>query len=369
MARWPGGHIGPKDAQVSWGFEPGIVLACFSATLAATGDKRYMDYIQHAVDQFVTADGSIRTYDLHAYSLNNILIGRQLLLLYKATKEEKYRKAADALYQQLLAQPRTLSGGYWHEQFTPNLMLIDDEYMFAPFLAEYATIFHQSNGIAVKDLAAIAAQFKLLDQHARDSKTGLLYHGWDESRTQPWVDKNTGDSETQWARGMGWYLMALVDTLPYYPQNDPNRVALLDNLQGTAAALIRAQDPASGLWYQVLDKPGLPGNYLESSSAMMFTYALAKGARLGYLPSRYRANAERAWHTIVDRFVKVSSSGEVMITGTVTHISPGATPKDDATYNYYLHAPVVSGDPKGAGAFLLAAAEMIGGKHPGLHSL
>ena len=197
----------------------------------------------------------------------------------------------------------------------------------------------------------------------------MLFHGWDESRALPWVDKNTGDSETLWARGMGWYLMALVDTLPDFPQSDPNRAAMLDNLQRTAAALIHAQDPASGLWYQVLDKPGLPDNYLESSSAMMFTYALAKGARLGFLPSRYRANADRAWHAIVDRFVKVSSSGEVMITGTVTHISPGATPKDDGTYNYYLHAPVVSDDPKGVGAFLLAAAEMVGGKNPVPHSL
>lgn len=369
MARWPNGHIGAKDAAVSWGFEPGIVVAGFSATYGATGDKRYLDYIQHAVDQFVVPDGSIRTYDLHAYSLNNILIGRQLLLLYKATREEKYRKAADTLYQQLVAQPRTLSGGYWHQQSTPNLMLDDDEFMFAPFLAEYAVTFHQSNGVAAKDLAEIAAQFKLLDQHARDPKTGLLYHGWDESRALPWVDKSTGDSQTLWARGMGWYLMALVDTLHYYPRNDPNRAALLDNLQRTAAALIRAQDPASGLWFQVLDKPDLQGNYLESSSAMMFTYALSKGVRLGYLPSRYRANAERAWSAILDRFVKVSSSGEVMITGTVTHISPGATPADDGTYNYYLHAPVVSDDSKGVGAFLLAASEMIAGKKPGSHPL
>ncbi len=365
IARWPDGHIAPKNASVSWGFELGIVLAGFSATFGATGNQRYLDYIQHAVDRFVTPDGSLRTYDPHAYSLNDILIGRQLLLLYKATNEEKYRRAADTLYQQLLTQPRTLSGGYWHAQATPNLLLLDDEYMFAPFLAEYAVTFHSSNGVAERDLAAAASQFKLLDQHARDPKTGLLYHGWDESRTRPWVDKDTGDSATLWARGMGWYLMALVDTLPNYPQTDPNRDALLAILQRTAAAVIRAQDPGSGLWYQVLGKPGLQGNYFESSSAMMFTYALAKGVRKGYLPSGYRANAERAWRAIVDRFVNVSSSGEVMITGTVTRVSLGASPEDDGAYNYYLHAPVVSDDPKGVGAFLLAAAEMIAGEKTG----
>jgi unsaturated rhamnogalacturonyl hydrolase len=353
MERWQNGHIGAKTAAVSWGFEPGIVLAGYNAVWSATRDPRYLNYIQRAVDQFVTADGAIRTYDANAHSLNNILIGRQLLALYHSTRDDRYRKAAGTLHEQLLHQPRTASGGYWHTQATPDLMLLDDTFMFAPFMAEYAATFKQP-----KDLDEIATQFRLLAEHTRDAKTGLLYHGWDEGRTRPWVDKTSGASANLWARGMGWYLIALVDTLPYLPKSDPRRAVLTATLQRTAAAVVRAQDRDSGLWYQVLDKPGQPENYIESSSVLMFTYALAKGARLGYLPASDRTHALRAWNAIRKRFVQVTPEGSVIVTGTVTHIGLGATPQDDGSYAYYLHAPVVSDDPKGVGAFLLAATEM-----------
>ncbi len=353
MERWPHGHIAAKNAEATWGFEPGIVLCGMNAVWSATRDRRYFDYLLDSVDQFVAADGSIRTYDARAYSLNNILIGRQLLTLYRATGEEKYRKAADALHQQLMRQPTTASGGYWHEEATPNLMLLDDEFMFAPFLAEYAVMFRQPG-----DLEVVTKQFRLLAAHAGDAKTGLLYHGWDASRSRAWVNPDTGDSATLWSRGMGWYLMALADTLPWYAKDSAGRAELLGIFQRIAAAVIRAQDADSGLWLQVLDKPGIQGNYFESSSAMMFVYALEKGVRLGYLPAAYGASTARAWKAMRTRFVRSKPGGEVVITGTVTHIALGETPADNGTYDYYLHAPVASDDPKGVGAFLLAATEM-----------
>src|SRR5215469_7723153 len=210
MDRWPMGHIADKNGSPVWGFEPGIVLSGMSAVWQATGDQRYLSYIRQAVDQWVQPDGSIKTYDGSAYSLNDILIGRELLLLYQQTHEEKYRIAAETLHKQLTTQPRTASGGMWHTKATPNLMLLDDEYMLAPFYAEYARTFHQP-----PDLDDLIKQFLLLDVHTQNSHTGLLYHGWDESRQASWANKDTGTSANTWARGMGWYLMALVYTLPY----------------------------------------------------------------------------------------------------------------------------------------------------------
>jgi unsaturated rhamnogalacturonyl hydrolase len=353
MVRWPEGHIGPKGTSVAWGFELGIVLAGMNAVWTATNDSTYLDYLQHSVDHFVQPDGAIVSYDPQAYSLNNILIGRQLLTLYRVTHQEKYKLAAERLKQQVANQPRTASGGVWHSRATPNLMLLDDQFMLAPFYAEYAATFHEP-----QDLDDIVKQFTLLDQHTRDANTGLMFHGWDESHTAPWANVNTGTSRNLWARGMGWYLMALVDTLPYVPEHDSHHALLLAMLHRAAAAVKRAQDPQSSLWYQILDKPGAKGNYIESSSVLMFTYAFAKGARLGYLPKPYGIAAARAWKAIRLRFVHSSASGEVKITGTVTHIALGASPADDGSYGYYLHAPVVEDDPKGVGAFLLAGSEM-----------
>ena len=108
---------------------------------------------------------------------------------------------------------------------------------------------------------------------------------------------------------MGWYMMALVDTLPYYAENDPGRAKLLGILQHLATAVAKYQDKESGLWYEVVDKPGAKDNYLESSAACMFTYALAKGVRLGYLPRTYSTNASRAYQGILKQFIKTDADG------------------------------------------------------------
>jgi len=274
-------------------------------------------------------------------------------LLYQQTHEERYRVAAETLNKQLAAQPRTSSGGMWHAKATPNLMLLDDEFMLAPFYAEYARMFHQP-----ADLDNLIKQFVLLDAHTRDPHTGLMYHGWDESRQAKWANKETGASPNIWARGMGWFLMALVDTLPYLDEKDDRRTRLLEIFRQTSAAVERAEDKNSSLWYQILDKPKLAGNSIESSSVLMFTYAFQKGARLGYLSPRYHEVADRAWRSIQDRFIKTDSTGAVTLTGTVTHIAMGAVPKNDGSDAYYLKAPIASNDPKGVGAFLLAGSEM-----------
>jgi unsaturated rhamnogalacturonyl hydrolase len=353
IVRWPNGQLSPKTAPTVWGFELGIVLAGMNAVWSATREPKYLDYVQHAVDHYVQSDGTIASYDPQAYSLNNILIGRQLLTLYRMTHQEKYKRAAEQLRQQIATQPRTASGGVWHSKATPNLMLLDDQFMLAPFYAEYAAAFHEP-----QDLDDIVKQFTLLEQHTRDATTGLMYHGWDESRTAPWANVTTGTSPNLWARGIGWYLMALVDTLPYVPEHDPRHAVLLAMLNRAAAAVKSAQNPESSLWYQILNKPAEKPNYIESSSVLMFTYAFAKGARLGYLPKPYGIAAARAWKAARFRFIQTAASGEVKITGTVTHISLGASPADNGSDDYYLHAPVVDDDPKGVGAFLLAGSEM-----------
>jgi unsaturated rhamnogalacturonyl hydrolase len=353
MERWPDGRLGAQGTSPVWGFELGIVLCGMDAVWHATRKAAYFHYVQHTVDHLVQPDGTIDTYNLQAYSLNNILIGRELLMLYRATHQEKYRLAAKSLRQQIAAQPRTSSGGVWHAKATPDLMLLDDQFMLAPFYAEYAAIFHEP-----QDLDDIVRQFTLLEQHAQDASTGLMYHGWDESGRMPWANKKTGTSASLWARGMGWYLMALADTLPYVPKSDPHHAVLLAMLQQACSAVLKAQDARTGLWYQILDQPEAKENYIESSSVLMFTYAFAKSARLGNLPPVYGIAAKRAWKAIQIRFVRASGSGQVEITGTVTHVALGASPADDGSSGYYLHAPVVSNDAKGIGAFLLAGSEL-----------
>jgi unsaturated rhamnogalacturonyl hydrolase len=157
---------------------------------------------------------------------------------------------------------------------------------------------------------------------------------------------------------MGWTMMALVDSLDYYPADDAGRTQLLAILGEEAAALVRVQDLKTGLWYEVLDKGSAKGNYLESSASCMFVYALAKGVRRGYLPQRYLANADRGYKGILSKFIDVGPGDDVSVTGTVKVGGLGGEPYRDGTYAYYLSEKVVANDPKGVGPFIMAATEM-----------
>ena len=350
---WRDAAKGEDGAPARWTYEHGVFLKGIERVWLDTGDGKYFRYIEQGIDRFISDDGTIRTYRLDDYNLDNIMPGRLLLTLYKVTERDKYRKAAALLREQLRTHPRTSEGGFWHKKIYPYQMWLDGLYMAEPFYAEYAATFDEPE--AFDD---IAKQFILMERHARDPQTGLLYHGWDESRKQRWADPQTGHSPNFWGRAVGWYAMALVDTLDYFPVNHPKRGELVAILKRLAEAIAKYQDQPSGLWYQVLDKGGERGNYLEASASCMFVYALAKGVRRGYLPASYLDVARRGYRGILARFVKEDASGRLNLEGTVSVSGLGGNPYRDGSYEYYLSEKVVTNDPKGIGAFLMASAEM-----------
>jgi unsaturated rhamnogalacturonyl hydrolase len=340
-------------ARCHWTYEEGVVWQGLLNLWYNTGDALYFKYVQHGMDRLIDKDGHIRTYTLEDYNLDNILCGRVLLRLYQTTGQDKYYKAASTLRRQLQEQPRTTEGSFWHKKKYPEQVWLDGLYMAQPFFAEYAQLFHEDS---VFD--DISRQFTTIETHTRDKSTGLLYHGWDESRQEKWADKQTGHSANCWARAMGWYGMALVDALEQFPAGHPGRNNLLAILSRYATAIQKVQDATSGCWWDVPDRAGAPGNYLEASASSMFVYVLAKGVRLGYLPPFYRAAAERGYRGILGRFVVVDGGGHTNLQGTVSVSGLGGAPYRDGSYAYYTSEKVVPNDPKGIGAFLLAAGEM-----------
>jgi unsaturated rhamnogalacturonyl hydrolase len=352
-ALWRDASKNELGRPAKWTYDHGVVLKGIEGVWYATGDGKYFDYIKQSMDHYVNADGTIRTYSLDDYNLDNVNNGRVLLLLYKVTGQDKYLKAAMLLREQLKTHPRTSDGGFWHKKIYPSQMWLDGLYMGEPFYAEYAATFHEDS--AFDD---IAKQFVLMELHSRDSKTGLLYHGWDESKKQRWANQVTGRSPNFWGRAMGWYAMALVDTLDQFPEHHPQRVALLGILKRLVTAVEKYQDKESGLWYQVVDKGGAKGNYLEASASCMFVYALARGVRQGYLPATYLGVARKAYQGITNRFIETEAGGQLDLKGTVSVAGLGGNPYRDGSYEYYLSETVVTNDPKGVGAFLLASVEM-----------
>src|SRR5699024_6846350 len=309
---------------------------------------------QHSMDYFVDEKGHIKTYDSSSYKLDDINTGKVLLTLYSVTGEKKYWKAATRLRNQLKTQPSVKEGGFWHKKIYTHQMWLDGLYMAEPFYAEYAMLNHEGE----KSFKDIAHQFVLMEKHTRDSKTGLLYHGWDASHEQRWADSETGASAHFWDRAIGWYAMALVDALDYFPKESKYKEPLIEILNRLAVAVSKYQDPESGCWWQVMDKGDSTGNFLEASGSSMFVYALAKGVRKGYLPEKYMEVAEKGFEGILKEFVVTDENGQVNLKGTCPVAGLGGDPYRDGSYDYYINQKPVLNDPKGMGAFILAADEM-----------
>jgi len=336
-----------------WHYEHGLLVKAIAAIGAASAEPRFQGFEQQWVDHFVTANGTIRTYRVGEFNLDQINPGRLLFPVYWRTGDERYAAAINLLCRQLRDQPRNSSGGFWHKKIYPNQMWLDGLYMAGPFYAEYALAFDEP---ALLD--DLAGQLILIEKHTRDPRTGLLYHAWDESRSQKWADPLTGCSPQFWGRAIGWYVMALVDVLDFFPAKHPRRPAILEILRRLAAALTRYQDPVSGLWYQLVDLAGRPGNYREASVSSMLAYGFAKAVRKGWLAPEYLLAARRAYRGLLENMIRMDSRGVLSLEGTCSVAGLGGVPYRDGSYEYYINEPIATNDFKGVGPFILAALEM-----------
>lgn len=345
-------------AAARWHYEHGLLLWAIDQVGLATGDPRYHTHVHEVCDIFISPDGEIRTFRKDEYNLDQINHGNPLFRLWRESGKARYRRALEALRLQMAHQPRNASGGFWHKLIYPYQMWLDGIYMACPFLARYATTF------AVPALYdEVVRQIALITDRACDRHTGLLYHAWDESRIQPWSNPETGVSPHFWGRAIGWYLMALVDVLDELPHDHSGRDTIIAFLRQTAEAVTTMQDGPSGLWWQVLDRGGDKGNYLEASASSMFVYALAKGVRMGYLHDTSLPVAQRGFAGLVERLVTADEYGLPTLNEICAVAGLGGTPYRDGSYAYYVGEPRQPNDYKGVGPFILAALEIEQARH------
>lgn len=343
-------HDGLLDKR--WSYDYGVAWRGMEALHALTGEKKYFDYIKDAMDTFVTDEtGVIRDYTFDTFNLDYVCNGRQLLYLYKATGEEKYRKAADVLREQLRRQPRTSDGGFWHKKCYPYQMWLDGLHMAAPFYTEYCLMTGDDAG--VRDAAK---QLHLAYEHTLDAATGLNRHAWDESRAQAWSDPETGRAAHCWGRAVGWYMLGLADVIELLPEGHECRASLAEVFCTLAAKMLSVRD--GGVWLQVVDQPGRTGNYRESSGSCLMVAAMLKAARLGVIPADMGEEAEKSFRAIQREFVGQMRDGRLFLAKTCHGAGLGGHPNyRDGSFDYYISEAVGSYDIKGTGAYIQAACE------------
>ena len=351
MYLWPDSFSVKPGGKARWSYDQGVILKGFENAWKLTGDALYFNYIQHCMDYYIQEDGTILDYKGSDFNLDHLNNGKILLLLYQVTGKDKYKKALTTLKSQLNQQPKNEEGVYWHKKIYPNQMWLDGLYMGTAFNAQYAAVMHDT--AAFDD---ITHQFMLAEKHTRNPTTGLLYHAWDQSKSQKWANSITGQSPYVWGRAMGWYGLALVDAISFYPKNHPGQDTLIQILKRYVQAIVKVQDSKKGIWLDILDAPLAEKNYFEASASSMFVTVLFKAVRNGYIENSYLTAAEKGYAGIIANFIK-EENGQTNLYGTVSVSGLGGNPYRDGSLSYYLNEPVVVNDPKGVGAFIQCSTE------------
>ena len=337
-----------------WNYIDGCMLIALLNMHRITGEERYYTFAEHFLDHYVFEDGSLRGFREEDYNLDNICEGRVLFDMYRLSGKEKYRKAIDTLYGQILRQPRTHEGNFWHKAIYPNQVWLDGLYMAQVFYARYTTDYEGG-----KNYADIRRQFRTVREKMFDPETGLYRHGYDASKTAFWAQEN-GCSLNPWLRSLGWFSAALIDVTTEV-KDDPEFIAEMTGIaKELAKNLLPYIDQESGMLWQVPNQIGREGNYPETSGSSMVAYFYLKGARLGILDASYAEVGAKIFQAICDRYL-TETDGKLNLGGIclVAGLGPENNRRRDGTYEYYISEPIVENDAKGLAPFLMCYTELL----------
>ena len=376
-----------------WGYVVGIELEAMLDTYLKYGGENIRQYCQAYTDKMIDAEGNITGYNILDYNLDNIRTGHFVSRMYYQWPEPKNLLAMQTMMRQLKDQPRTIADKvFWHKAIYSYQVWLDGIFMGLPFRCLTAPVTEKAKEVKgkkakkAKGADGVTAiyddavnQLKITYQRTLDPKTGLNRHAYDETRKTFWADKETGLSKHCWGRAQGWYTMALIEILDAIPADYARRGELTELLQKDFDAILKWQDEKTGLWYQVMDSPQRKGNYLESTCSAMFTYALLKAYRLGYVGEKYQQAGIKAYKGMINNFIKVNADKTISLTNccSVAGLGPAAIPevvealkrinpkgtvkenrRRDGSFAYYLDEPVRDNDGKGIGPFIWASLEM-----------
>ena len=340
IRKFPVQELPPKNR---FHYHQGVFLSGMERTYLLCKDKKYYNYIKNWLDLHIDENGRLK-YNDNELQFDDMMPSILLFNLYNELKDERYKKILDDFSILVDMWPTNARGGFWHKYDRANQMWLDGLYMIGPYCVMYAFYFNKPYYYET-----VYQQMNLMRRNMTDSKTGLLYHAWDDSKVIPWSDKKTGLSAEFWGRAIGWYAVAVMDILDFIPSDHERRDEFVSAAIDIINALVRFQDESSGLWYQVVDKGDIKGNWLETSCSSLYTYAIAKAVKKGILHKSYIKYINRAYEGII-KSLKFNNDDLI-----ISNICIGTGVGD---YKFYIDRPTVENDLHGMGAFLLMCSEV-----------
>ena len=330
----------------SFSWQAGYVMFAMEKLWHSTGDSAYLNYIKKYADMHVDVKGNVPRFSSNA--LDNFLPGYAVIFMYEHTKNGKYKKAAETIRNGFKHYPRNSDSSFWHGDWAKHQMWVDGVFMGQMFLARYGSVI----GDSAYAFGEVAKQMMLVLKHCL-KPNGLLLHGWDESKQASWANKETGLAPEVWSEGLGWFAVLIADVFDYLPRSNPDYPSLMSALQKLCRGLKNVQDPATGMWCQVVDKCGHPGNWNETSGTGMFLYLLKKSMEKGYIDKEeFDPVIEKAYEGIIKK-AKINSKGLIDI-----YNCSSIGIMDD--YKMYISQPKEINTFAGVTSFILGTLSMEG---------
>ena len=316
-------------------YPEGLVLHGIYKAYKRLKDPKYLSVLTASADSYGVAGGG---------SLDSIMHMTALVDAYELTMKASYKAPADGTRRLFDNYPKSSDGVFWHAKGASraNQLWGDGVFMSMSFLSRYGTVFNDLSTYAIG-----VTQVSVTGDHLRNPATGLLWHAYDESGTASWVKMPSKTNEIHWGRAMGWWGMASVMVLEALPANDPGRAKVEKGLADCVTALAKFQDPATGRWFQVVDKGTDMRNWTETSASSMYSYVTWWAYQHRLVDATFAQVAKKGFDGVMQKVTKDANNKT-----TIATICQGLNVSDDIVGTYYNHG-IASNDPHGIGAFIL----------------
>lgn len=344
-----------EEAQLERGafrlasYEWGVTYSALIAAAEATGDQRYMDYVQNRF-RFLAevAPHFRRVYEekgttdpqllqiLTPHALDDA--GAVCAAMVKVRVKDRSLPVGGLIenYFDFIQNKeyRLADGTFARNRPQHNTLWLDDMFMGIPAVAQMSRY-----DKAQKEIYLVEAvrQFLQFADRMFIPEKGLYRHGW--------VESSTDHPAFCWARANGWAMLTACELLDVLPEDYPQRAKVMDYFRAHVRGVTALQS-GEGLWHQLLDRND---SYLETSATAIYVYCLAHAINKGWIDAiAYGPVAHLGWHAVAG---KINAEGQVEGTcvGTGMAFDPA----------FYYYRPVNVYAAHGYGPVLWAGAEMI----------
>ncbi len=324
-----------------WTWQNAALLNTIKVQYEMTSEEEYLAYICKAMGR--------KLKRANGRTPNAVASGLGMAFLARETGEEKYKKAAEKVFEDYKKIPKTDNGGVSHLKKYKELW-DDTIFMVGCYLREMYLLTGEE-----KYLNELLHQVEVHRAKLKDDDWGLWYHGWDDDDKnrsnficgqKGWSNNPEKRSKEIWGRGNGWVIVTLAETVSAIPDELPQRTKLAAYLKEMLVHLPALQDTVTGHWYQLPVRKNEQGNFMESSCTAMFGYGISIGLKEGVIEgAAYEKSAERAFYGL--RKYSIRKEKEELIT---MNVCKGTCIGDKY---YYFNRRAASEKSFGIGMFIL----------------